>query len=141
MLWVLALHIIFMVCWFAALFYLPRLFVYHANCVNEPTSHARFQLMQRRLYRGIMLPSALLTSIFGFWLLAYNWAYYQQAGWMHAKLFSVVLLWAYTIHCGIINAQFARGSNKHSSRYYRFYNEIPTLLLFIIVILVVVKPF
>lgn len=140
MLWILACHIISVICWFAGLFYLPRLFVYHADA-NDPISHERFCLMEHRLYYGIMLPAALLSIIFGVWLLSFNFAGYMQMGWLHAKLFSVLLLIIFQIYCGHCLKQFKNNNNKHNAKFYRILNEVPTVLLIAIVILVVVKPF
>jgi putative membrane protein len=138
-LWVKALHIIAMVCWFAGLFYLPRLFVYHASADDAP-SQERFCVMERKLYRGIMNPSMIATLVFGGWLLYLNPAWLQQ-GWLHAKLLLVVLLVAYHHVCGAQLKRFARGENVRGHVFYRWFNEVPVLFLLAIVILVVVKPF
>lgn len=138
-LWIKALHIIAVVCWFAALFYLPRLFVYHAMSEDEP-SKARFIIMERKLYRGIMTPSMLLTVVLGLWLLHLNPAWLQM-GWMHAKLTLVALLIAYHFMCGKQLKHFARGENNRSHVFFRWFNEVPVLFLIVIVILVVIKPF
>lgn len=140
MLWLKALHIIAMVCWFAAIFYLPRLFVYHAEA-QDKLSIERFKIMERRLYRGIMWPSAILTTLFGFAMLYIGRLYYMKAGWMHTKLLLILILWCYHLYCGKLLKHFANDKNEHTSRYYRIFNEIPVLLLIGIVILVVVKPF
>lgn len=140
MLFLKAFHIIAMVAWFAGLFYLPRLFVYHAS-TEDGLSLDRFKLMERRLYYAITWPAALLTSGLGICLITYNSPYYLSAGWMHAKLASVMLLWVYHLTCGYFLKRFARDVNARSTRFYRLFNEIPTLLLIGIVILVVVKPF
>lgn len=140
MLLVKAFHIIAMVAWFAGLFYLPRLFVYHAQTKDQP-SIDRFIIMERRLYYGITWPAGLLTSILGLWLISYNADYYLKAGWMHAKLGFVVLLWAYHLLCGYYLRGFKHQANQKSALFYRVFNEIPTLLLIIIVLLVVLKPF
>ncbi len=141
MLWIKAFHIIFVVCWFAGLFYLPRLFVYHAECAKtDSVGNKRFKVMERRLYYGITYPSAILTTIFGIWLMSYSFSAYMQAGWMHAKLGLVALLWIYHLLCGHYRKQFARDNNQHSQRFYRLFNEIPAVILLIVVILVVVKP-
>lgn len=137
--WILAFHIIFMVAWFAGLFYLPRLFMYHAMSTDQ-ISIARFKIMERKLYWIIMMPAAILTSVFGVWLLLLNWQVYLHQGWMLAKLSFVMLLWMYHLFCGQLLMQFKHDKNAFSSRFYRFFNEVPTLLLFVIVILVVVKP-
>ncbi len=140
MLWIKAFHIIAMVAWFAGLFYLPRLFVYHAESRDEP-SLARFKIMERRLYYGITWPAALLTTGLGLILFSYNTQYYAKAGWMHAKLSLVLLLWIYHLACGYFLKQFAQDKNQRNSRFYRIFNELPTLLLLAIVLLVVLKPF
>jgi putative membrane protein len=134
-----ALHIIAMVSWFAGLFYLPRLFVYHAMSEDE-TSKARFCIMERKLYRGIMTPSMLATIIFGLWLLHLNPSWLNM-GWMHAKLALVTLLIGYHLLCGVQLKRFARSENAHSHIFYRWFNEVPVLFLTAIVLLVVIKPF
>ena len=139
-LWLKALHIIAMVCWFAGLFYLPRLFVYHAMSADE-ISRERFCTMERKLYRGIMLPSMIATLIFGIWLISLNPSYYFSQGWMHAKLALVIALIAYHHICGAQLKRFSRGENQRSHVFYRWFNEAPVLALLAIVILVVVKPF
>ncbi len=138
-LWIKALHIIAMVCWFAGLFYLPRLFVYHAMSGDGP-SRERFCVMERKLYRGIMLPSMLATLVFGIWLLQLNPDLLSQ-GWLHAKLALVVLLIGYHHVCGAMLKRFARGEQQRSHVFYRWFNEAPVLLLLAIVILVIVRPF
>lgn len=141
MLWVQAFHIIFVVTWFAALFYLPRLFVYHAQ-IDDAASNARFKVMERKLYRGIMTPSALLTVVFGVWLLSfYDLETLKSMGWLHAKLTLVLLLLAYHHMCGRYLKQFANDANQRSHVFYRWFNEFPVLVLIAIVILAVVKPF
>ncbi|HWK52828.1 MAG TPA: protoporphyrinogen oxidase HemJ [Hyphomicrobiales bacterium] len=140
MLWVKALHVVAVVCWFAGLFYLPRLFVYHAQCEDE-AGRERFKVMERKLYRGIMTPSLVLTVVFGLWTLSYNATYYLQAGWMHAKLSGVALLIVYHFWCGHHLRQLRDGRNDKSHVYFRLFNEVPVVLLLLIVILVVVKPF
>jgi protoporphyrinogen IX oxidase len=137
MLWIKSLHIVFVVAWFAGIFYLPRLFVYHAMAADSP-SRERFVVMERKLYRGIMTPSMVLALVFGAWL----WLGYGTAGhWIHAKLGLVALLVAYHFWMGAIARSFARGTNGHTHVYYRWINEIPVVLLAGIVILAVVKPF
>lgn len=138
--YVLAFHVIAMVAWFAGLFYLPRLFIYHTQATDS-ISLERFKIMERRLFRGIMTPAMLITIILGIWLLMENPGYYFKAGWMHAKLTFVILLIIYHHLCLIYMKKFARGENKHGTFFYRVFNEIPTVLLIAIVILVVVKPF
>ncbi len=138
-LWIKALHIIFMVTWFAAVFYLPRLFVYHAQTDDAP-GHERFQVMERKLYRGIMTPSAVLTVAFGAWLLWLNPAWLSQ-GWLHAKLALVAALVAYHLWCGKLIRAFAANDNRHGHVWYRWFNELPVLVLVGVVILVEVKPY
>lgn len=143
MLWIKAFHIIAMVTWFAGLFYLPRLFVYHADA-TDAISRERFKIMEWRLYYAITTPGGLLTTALGLWLLFYNsvsYHYYLTQGWMHAKLALVALLWGYHIHCGYLLRDFQQDANQRSSKYYRFYNELPTIVLIFVVILVVVRPF
>ncbi len=135
--WVKALHIVFVVSWFAGLFYLPRLFVYHADA-RDAVSNERFKLMERKLYRGIMMPAMILTVASGLWMwLAYGFT----GGWIHAKLGLVAVLVAYHFWLRKMLGDFARDANRHSHVYYRWVNEAPTVLLIAIVILVVVKPF
>jgi len=137
--WILAGHIIFVVCWFAGLFYLPRLFVYHAQ-TNDAISIDRFKVMERKLYRGIMMPSAILATFFGLWYLLFYWNTYIHAGWMYIKIALAALLWVYHFLCGKYLANFRHDRNDHSHRFYRFFNEIPTMLLIVIIILAIVKP-
>lgn len=139
MLWVKAFHVIAMVAWFAGLFYLPRLFVYHADTQDE-ISVKRFKVMERRLYYGITWPAALITTALGLWLLSLMLPYYQQAIWMHIKLGLVVFLWGYHLLCGHFVRQFKQNKNTRTSGFYRFFNECPTLFLIAIVVLVIVKP-
>lgn len=139
MLWLKALHIIAMVAWFAGIFYLPRLFVYHAD-THDAISLQRFKVMERRLYFGIMWPAMLLTLGFGVSLLVVV-PDYLRMGWLHAKLSLVGLLVVYHLYCGRCLANFSRDKNEYSAKFYRFFNEIPTILLIGMVILAVVKPF
>ncbi len=139
MLWVKAFHVIAMVAWFSGLFYLPRLFVYHADTTDE-ISLKRFKVMERRLYYGITWPAALITTGLGLWLLMLMLPYYQKAIWMHAKLGLVVLLWGYHFLCGHFVRCFRKNKNSRTSTFYRFFNELPTLFLIAIVVLVIVKP-
>jgi len=140
MLWIKSLHIIFMVTWFAGLFYLPRLFVYHAMSDDLP-SIDRFKIMERKLYYGIMTPGAVLTIIFGMWLwLGYGISGISGSWWLHAKLFLVAVLVAYHYYCGRLLTDFKLDRNRHGHIYYRWFNEVPVIILIAIVILVVVKP-
>lgn len=140
MLWVKAFHIIFIVCWFAGLFYLPRLFVYHADCADIE-GQARFKLMEKKLYYAITLPAGFLTTGFGLWMLTAYWSLYSVQTWMQLKLFAVLLLWAYTAYCGCLVNRFSRDKNTHTARWYRFFNEVPSIFLMAIVILTIVRPF
>ena len=140
MLFTKALHIVFVVAWFAGLFYLPRLFVYHAEA-DDKISIERFKVMERRLYYGITWPAGLLTTLWGLLLVAYNPDYYLNVGWMHAKFTLIILLWGYHLSCGHFLKLFAHDKNTRKARFFRLFNEIPSLLLVSIVMLVVVKPF
>ncbi len=140
MLWLKAFHLVFVVCWFAALFYLPRLFVYHAMSDDSP-SRERFKVMERKLYRGIAWPSLVLTVAFGLAMVLHNPGYYLSAGWFQAKLLLVVLLVAYHLLCGHFVTVFRDDRNTRSHVFYRWFNEFPVLVLFAAVILAVVKPF
>lgn len=139
MLWVKAFHIIAVVTWFAALFYLPRLFVYHAMA-EDSVSRERFKIMERKLYRGIMTPSMIATLVLGFWLLWLN-PVWMKMGWMHVKLLLVFLLVGYHHVCLAYMKKFAADANTKSHVFYRWFNEVPVVLLIAIVILAVVKPF
>ena len=137
MLWVKSLHIVFMVTWFAGLFYLPRLFVYH-SMAEDAASRERFKIMERKLYYGIMAPGAVLTVAFGAWL----WLGYGiSGGWLHAKLILVATLIAYHLWCGKLLDDFKRDRNIHGHVWYRWFNEFPVVALIAIVVLAVVKPF
>ncbi len=139
MLWVKAFHIIAMVTWFAGLFYLPRLFVYHASSDDE-TSNQRFKIMERKLYFGIATPGAILTVLLGFWLihlLGYN---ILSAFWLQAKLALVALLVIYHIYCGKLLFDFKHDKNQHSHVWYRWFNELPVFILVAIILLVELQP-
>ncbi len=138
MLWIKSFHIVFVVAWFAGLFYLPRLFVYHSQAQDQ-TSIERFKIMERKLYRGIMTPCMVITLALGMWLwLGYGF----RGGWLHAKLALVLLLVAHHFYLGKLINDFKHDRNKHGHVFYRWLNEIPALPVLIgIVILVVVKPF
>ena len=137
MLWLKALHVIAMVTWFAGLFYLPRLFVYHADA-RDSIGAERFRLMERRLF-AIMTIGAGGTLLFGIAMLAVAPGY-MTMGWLRAKLVLVALLIAYHLYCYKLTLDFAHNRNAHTSRWYRGFNEVPSLLLTGIVILAVVKP-
>ena len=137
MLWIKSLHIVFVVSWFAGLFYLPRLYVYHCEATDGPESE-RFKVMERKLYRGIMTPTMVLTLASGAWLwLGFGFS----GGWLHAKLTLVAVLVAYHFWLGAMRHDFAAGANRRSHVFYRWVNEVPLVILLAIVILVVVKPF
>jgi len=139
--WLKAFHIIFMVTWFAGLFYLPRLFVYHAM-TNDRISIERFKIMERKLYFGIMTPGMILTLVFGVWMLIdYAWSAYGTQAWLHAKLTMIIVLVIYHIICGKWLMDFKYERNQHSAVFFRWINEIPVLFLIGIIILASVKPF
>ena len=141
MLWLKALHLIFMVTWFAGLFYLPRLFVYHAMS-DDQTSIDRFKIMERKLFFGIMTPGAILTIIFGFWtLFTIGWEAYSGMLWLHIKLVLIAVLVIYHIYCGKLLLDFKHDRNQHGHVFYRWLNEFPVLILAAIIILAVIRPF
>lgn len=147
-LWLKAFHIIGVVAWFAGIFYLPRLFVYHASTLEEEkgetgsqTSHERFMVMEEKLYRIIMRPAMIVAVVFGVWLVVESWATYATSYWLWMKIAAVVVLLGYHHYLGSLIKAFAANKNPHSETFYRWFNEIPVLLLILIVILVVVKPF
>ena len=149
-LWLKALHLIAVVCWFAALFYLPRLFVHHAlsleECEQENNGEAkylnhRFKEMERKLLRGIAYPSAILTTVLGLALALRNMDYYLGQTWFLLKLLLIVSMFAYHGYCHYFQRQFAMDANQRSHRFYRIFNELPIFSLVFIMILVVVKPF
>lgn len=140
MLWVKALHLIAMVCWFAGIFYLPRLFVYHAACEDSP-GRERFKIMERKLYRGITTPSMVATLVFGAWLVSYNPSGYFSQGWLHAKLLLIAILVAYHFYCGHLVKVFQQDTNTRSHVFYRWFNELPVFILVAVVILATVRPF
>ncbi len=140
-----ALHLIFMTTWFAGLFYLPRLFVYHAMIEpsdNDRVSIERFKVMERKLFYGIMTPSALLTIGFGLWMLYdYAWQAYAESAWLHAKFALIAALIGYHIVCWRLLLAFKRDRNRHGHVWYRWFNEIPVVFLVAIVLLATLKPF
>lgn len=139
-LWFKALHIIFMVAWFAGIFYLPRLFVYHSQNPSGAV-HEQFQIMERRLLYFVT-PFAILTLVFGLALMwSYGSAWLKASVWLHVKLVIVVLLYGYHGYCFKLLNDFKHQHNIRSTRFYRIFNEIPVLALFAIIILAVVKPF
>jgi putative membrane protein len=141
MLWFKALHLIFMVTWFAALFYLPRLFVYHAMS-DDQISIDRFKVMERKLFYGIMTPGGILTIIFGFCtLFSVGVTAYSGQIWLHIKLGIVFFLIAYHVYCWFLLQDFKHDRNKHGHVWYRWFNEVPVIMLIAIIILAVVRPF
>ena len=141
MAWLKALHLIFMVTWFAGLFYLPRLFVYHALTTDE-AGIERFKLMERKLYYGIATPGAILTIVFGLGTIAAaGWGAYAANYWLHVKLLLVLLLVGYHAWCGKLLMDFRHGRNTHGHVWYRWFNEVPVIFLVLIILLAVLKPF
>ncbi|HOP15271.1 MAG: protoporphyrinogen oxidase HemJ [Gammaproteobacteria bacterium] len=138
--WLKAWHLIGMVTWFAGLFYLPRLFVYHTMS-DDQVSIDRFKVMERKLFFGITTPGAVFTLVFGFWMLHdYAWAAFGDHLWLHIKLALLGVLVAYHIYCGKLVADFKHDRNRRSHVWYRWFNELPVLLLIAIVLLAVLKP-
>ncbi|MHB8536061.1 MAG: protoporphyrinogen oxidase HemJ [Sulfuricaulis sp.] len=137
MLWIKSLHIVFVVTWFAGLFYLPRLFVYHSMmAATDREGSERFKIMERKLFFGIMTPGAVLTIVFGTWL----WLGYGFSGaWLHIKLTLVALLIAYHVYCGKLMLDFKFERNRHGHVFYRWLNELPIVILVAVVLLVVFK--
>jgi len=135
MLWIKSFHIIFMVTWFAGLFYLPRLFVYHAMS-KDKISLERFVIMERKLFYGIMTPGGIITIILGFWLLDYGYS----GLWLNIKLLLVLLLVIYHVYCFKYLMDFKHNRNKHSHIFFRWFNEVPVILLIAIILLVELKP-
>ncbi len=138
MLWIKAFHIIAVICWFAMLFYLPRLFVYHAMAEDQ-VSKDRFHIMERKLYRAIGTPSMIATLIFGTWFASINWDYYVSSTWFWIKMMLVAALIGYHHMCGVFIKQFQKGLVTKGHVFFRWFNEMPAVVLVIIVILVVVK--
>ena len=138
-LWLKAFHIIAVVCWFAGLFYLPRLFVYLAQGTDSD-SQERFTIMERKLYRGIMHPSLIATFALGISMVYMNPALLKK-GWMHIKLTLLIFLIIYHFSLGDIYKRFAQGLNTKSHVFYRWFNELPVLFLIVIVLLAILKPF
>ena len=139
MLWVQALHVIFMVCWFAGIFYLPRIFVYYAQA-EDPATRRTLATMARKLFKFVT-PFMVLTVFFGLWRLSYQFDYYLSSGWMQLKLVLVAFLVAYHVQCGIYMARINRGEDDKTHVFYRVFNEVPVLALFAIIIMVYLRPF
>lgn len=138
--WLKAWHLIGMVTWFAGLFYLPRLFVYHAMSEDQ-TSIDRFKVMERKLYKGITTPSAVFTVAMGLWMLYdYAWVAFGDHLWLHLKLALIALLLVYHVYCGKLVEDFKHDRNRHGHVWYRWFNEVPVLALVAIILLAVLKP-
>ncbi len=137
MLWIKAFHLIFMVTWFSGLFYLPRLYVYHAE-TTDAIGNARFKIMERKLFYGIMTPGAILTILLGFWLFNANGMAYLQMPWMQLKLGLVFLLIIYHIYLGKLLYDFKQDRNQHGHVFYRWLNEVPVIFLVGIILLAIV---
>ncbi len=140
MLWFKALHIIAMVCWFAGLFYLPRIYVYHAK-TQDLNMQIQFKIMEWRLFWYITTPAAILTAIFGWSIIFTHYNYYEQLNWLHVKLILVLLLAIYHVYLGKLLLDFKNNNNVHSEKFYRYLNEVPTVFLIAIVLLAVIKPY
>ncbi|MEH6515040.1 MAG: CopD family protein [Halioglobus sp.] len=138
MLWLKAFHLIFVVCWFAGIFYLPRILVYYAASEN-PQTRQQLAVMARKLYRFVT-PFMLLAIGFGLAMLATNIDYYLSAPWLWIKLVMVAILVAYHVQCGRYVRAINEDKNSHSHVYYRFFNEVPVIFLFAIILLAVLKP-
>ncbi|MBT5387827.1 MAG: protoporphyrinogen oxidase HemJ [Porticoccaceae bacterium] len=138
--WVLAFHLIAVICWFAALFYLPRLFVYHAMS-EDRVSIERFKVMQRKLYSGIANPSMIATVVLGLWLVSMAPEAYLSQTWFQLKAALVALLIGYQFLCRGHLKQLAEDRSNKSHVYFRVFNEVPVLFLVAIVVLVIVQPF
>ena len=139
-LWLKAFHIISVITWFAGIFYLPRLFVYHAACKDE-ISIERFKVMEHKLYRLIMMPSMVITLALGLTMLALGWQGLSVQAWVWIKIALVGLLVAYHFHCGHIIKTFVEDRQHRSERFFRIYNELPVLVLIPVILLVVLQPF
>lgn len=138
MLWIKAFHIVAVICWFAVLFYLPRLFVYHAMSEDQATRD-QFKIMERKLMRGIGNPSMIATIILGIWMTILGWDYYSSSTWYWIKITLVIFLIGYHHVCIAHMKRFAADSNTKTHVYFRWFNEMPVVLLIAICILVVVK--
>lgn len=135
-----ALHLFFMVAWFAGIFYLPRLFVYHAE-TKSPDCDKQFKVMERRLLYFVT-PFAILTLVFGILLIySYGLAWFKASHWLHLKLLLVLILYIYHGYCFKLLANFKHNKNQRSSRFYRIFNELPVLILLAVILLAVLKPF
>jgi putative membrane protein len=139
-LWYKALHLISVIAWMAAMLYLPRIFVYHAE-TKEPQCKDVFKLMEKRLLRYIMTPAMIFSYFFAILLILQDPSYYLKSGWFHTKLLAVFLLSACHGYFAICVKKFAIAQNKNSAKFYRIINEVPTILMIVIIIMVIIKPF
>lgn len=139
--WLRALHIVGVVTWFAALFYIFRLYVYHVENREQPQVVAILEVMERRLYRGICWPAMVITTLFGVGLWSMNFSGYLASGWFQVKLGALVGLFAYHFYSGHVRKELAAGRYRLTSRQCRLINEVPTVILLVVVIMAVVKPF
>jgi len=139
MLWIKAFHLIFMVTWFSGLFYLPRLYVYHAE-TKDAIGNARFKIMERKLYYGITTPGAVITILLGIWLFSANWQTLLQMPWMQLKLGLVFLLVIYHLYLGKLLRDFKHDRNQHGHVFYRWLNEVPVIFLIGIIVLAITGP-
>lgn len=140
-LWIKALHVMSLIAWMAGLFYLPRLYIYHCMVPRGSTESERFKVMERRLLKQIMNPAMIATWLFGTLLILTPGAVDWSAGWWHTKLLMVLMMTGFHGACGKWRKLFLEDRNTKSQRFYRFANEVPTVLMIVIVIMVIVKPF
>lgn len=138
--WLKAAHVMAVISWMAGLLYLPRLFVYHCGAEDGSPAAETFKVMERRLLRGIMTPSMIASWLFGLGMLIAEPGWFSQ-GWLHVKLLAVVLMTVGHVAMARWRLDFAAGRNRHGERFYRMMNEVPTVLMVVIVIMVIVKPF
>ncbi len=138
--WIKAFHIIFVISWMVGLLYLPRLFVYHSEVKAASPQDLLLQVMERKLLRIIMTPAMILTVVSGLWL-AQIYGFKNLSGWFHVKATMILMLLYFHHFLGKRRKDFEKGANKHSSKFYRIINEVPSILMIIIIIMVIVKPF
>ena len=139
--WIKALHLISVIAWMAGMFYLPRLYVYHVDALAGSAQSETFKLMERRLLRAIINPAMVASFVFGIWMLTLLGASVWSEGWWHVKLTMIILMSAYHGFLSRWRRDFEADRNRRSARFFRFANEIPTVLMIVIVVMVIVKPF
>ncbi|MCG4257889.1 protoporphyrinogen oxidase HemJ [Acetobacter senegalensis] len=139
--WFLAFHVMSVMAWMAGMFYLPRLFVYHCQVQIGSEESARFKIMERRLLRAIINPAMISSLLFGIFLVLTPGAVDWHAGWWHCKMAALLGMFAFHGFCARWRKDFEKDQNRHPERYYRIANEVPTVLMMIIVIMVIVRPF